>query len=463
MQYVSTRGQSPPQTFGEILLSGPAPDGGLWLPKVWPRIDADEIAGFRGRRYGEVAHAVLSRFVGDDFSSEDLREDIDAAYAAFDRVGIAPVTQIGESRYLLELFHGPTLAFKDIAMQLLARLFARVLERENRRATIVVATSGDTGSAAIAAFAGLPRIELFVLHPHGRISEVQRRQMTTATAQNVHNIALNGSFDEAQSIVKALFADASFARGSALMAVNSINFARIVAQCVYYFTAASQFGGAPVFVVPTGNFGDVFAGACAARMGLPIGKLVIATNANDILVRALQTGNYTREQLHQTLSPSMDIQIASNFERALYLASGEDLQWTASAMRLFGENGALAIPAGVLDFLRERYLAASADDGATLSEMARLYTDRGMIIDPHTAVASAASRSLDASPDAPVITLATAHPAKFPEAVRRATGVQIEMPPSIAAMFGKPERAENLPPDVSAVKDFIAHTLRQRM
>jgi len=463
MQYVSTRGQSPAQTFAEILLSGPAPDGGLWLPKVWPHIGADEIAGFRGEHYGEVAHAVLLRFVGGDFASEELREDIDAAYAVFDRAEIAPVRQIGESRYLLELLHGPTLAFKDIAMQLLARLFARVLEREDRRATIVVATSGDTGSAAIAAFAGLPHIELFVLHPHGRISEVQRLQMTTATAQNVHNIALNGSFDEAQSIVKALFADASFARGAALMAVNSINFARIVAQCVYYFTAASQLDGAPVFVVPTGNFGDVFAGACAARMGLPIGKLVIATNTNDILARALHTGAYNREELRQTLSPSMDIQIASNFERALYLASGEDPEWTGIAMRSFGETGALAIPADMLHALRKRYLAASTDDEGTLSEMTRIHRDRGMMIDPHTAVALAVSRSLDASPDAPVVTLATAHPAKFPDAVRRATGVQIEMPPSIAAMFGKPERAENLPPDVSAVKGFIARTLRQRM
>jgi threonine synthase len=370
MQFISTRGQAPPSSFSDVLLAGLAPDGGLYLPQSWPQFSAGEISGFRGVRYQDVAFQILSRFTAGSFSDAELREAITAAYSDFDAPEIAPLVEIGDGQYLLELFHGPTLAFKDIALQVLGQLFSRALAKRGGRATIVAATSGDTGSAAIAALGGLANIDVFVMHPRGRVSDVQRLQMTTSAHANVHNIALEGSFDDAQSIVKSLFADAAFAGEIGLTAVNSINFARIAAQCVYYFTATAQLGHACTFVVPTGNFGDIFAGEAAMRMGLGVARLVIATNANDIMARALNTGIYASGASHATLSPSMDIQVASNFERALFEASGRDADWTAAAMSDFARNKKLVLPAPVLEQLRARYSAFASDDAETRTAIA---------------------------------------------------------------------------------------------
>ena len=452
MHYISTRGHAAPVSFGDALLSGLAPDGGLYLPETWPEIDPP---GLTSRRYADIAFVILSRFAGDAFPANELRADVEAACATFDSEDVAPLSQLADNLYLLELFHGPTLAFKDIAMQVLARLFARELARRATSATVVVATSGDTGSAAIAALGGLPRISLFVLHPKGRVSEVQRRQMTTATFGNVHNIALEGSFDDAQTIVKELFADTAFAAKARLAAVNSINFARIAAQCVYYFTVAAAFDRPPVYVVPTGNFGDVFAGEAAMRMGLPVERLVMATNANDILWRALRDGIYAPSALEHTLSPSMDIQVASNFERALFEAADRDAEWVRAAMKVFAQERRLAIPPAPLAALRARYGASRADDSQTLASMARIHGETGRLIDPHTAVALTAAEEIRATTTGPVVVLSTAHPAKFPEAVRRATGIEAPLPPRLAGLYEGVERVTTLPNSFSEVRTFI--------
>jgi threonine synthase len=438
-----------------VLLGGPAPDGGLYMPEAWPQISRAETEGFRGKSYEDVAFAVLRRFVGSD---EGLRDDIAAAYATFDTPDIAPLRKIGSS-HLLELFHGPTLAFKDIAMQLLGRLFARELKDRGRRATIVVATSGDTGSAAIAAFRGAANVDIVVIHPRGRVSDVQRRQMTTVLEANVHNVALEGSFDDAQALVKTLFADQALAQAQHLAAVNSINFARIAAQCVYYFTATAQLGPA-TFVVPTGNFGDVFAGEAASRMGLPIEKLVIATNQNDILARALETGIYEAGRAQTTLSPAMDIQVASNFERALFEASGRDARWIADAMRTFAQSRKVEIRGDALSALRARYLAGRANDDETLAAMRDVYAEEGVLIDPHTAVAVAVARKAVTGADAPVVILSTAHPAKFPDAVRRATGKTAPLPPRLAGLLEREERYDIVPNELRALKTYITERIR---
>ena len=460
MRYLSTRGQSPLQSFADMLLAGLAPDGGLYLPEAWPRFTPAEIAAFAAQPYADVAGAVIGRLVGDSFSREELAADIAAAYATFDDKRIAPLVEIGPNLYLLELFHGPTLAFKDIALQVLGRLFERALKRRGTaapggRATVLAATSGDTGSAAIAALGGLADIEVFVLHPKGRVSEVQRRQMTTAPFANVHNIALEGSFDDAQAIVKALFAQSEFARAVNLTAVNSINFARIAAQSVYYFTAAAQLGAPPIFVVPTGNFGDVFAGEAAMRMGLAVEKLVVATNANDILARALNEGIYTAGQAQPTLSPSMDIQVASNFERALFEASCRNVAWLREAMARFAEAKSIVLPDGVHTALRARYAAKRCDDEQTLAAIARVHAETGRLIDPHTAVGVAAAYNLGEHRKGPVVILATAHPAKFPDAVRRATGRIPPVPPRLSAALKAPEKMVVLAADKGLVRAFI--------
>jgi len=457
MRYVSTRGQAPPQSFDDVLLAGLASNGGLFLPEAWPQLSPAEIAAFAGKPYTEVATAILSRFTGAAFAPADLRADIEAAYATFETPEIAPLVDIGNGQYLLELFHGPTLAFKDVALQILGRLFARALAKRGGRATVVAATSGDTGSAAIAALGDRPNIEVFVMHPKGRVSEVQRRQMTTAPFANVHNIALEGSFDDAQAIVKSLFADEEFARQTSLTAVNSINFARIAAQTVYYFTAAAQLNAPPTFVVPTGNFGDIFAAEAAQRMGLVTGNLVIATNQNDILFRTLQTGVYASSEAHPTLSPSMDIQVASNFERALFEASGRDAGWIRQAMASFSETRSLTLPPTVLAALRARYTAHRSDDTETLATIARIHRDTGRLIDPHTAVAvSAAPKSTG-----PVVILSTAHPAKFPDAVERATGQTPPLPPRLAGLYDGKERLDTLPNDLASVRDYIVNRRTQ--
>jgi threonine synthase len=449
LSYASTRGQAPASGFSDILLAGLAPDGGLYLPAAWPQIARD---GFAGAPYAQVARHILSRFT--DVPPADLGDDIAAAYASFEDAAIAPLVEIAPDLYLLELFHGPTLAFKDIALQLLGRMFARALARRGGRATVVAATSGDTGSAAIAALGGLPNIDVFVLHPKGRVSDVQRRQMTTSEHANVHNIALEGSFDDAQAIVKQLFADLPFASAAHLTAVNSINFARIAAQSVYYFTATARLGRAAAFVVPTGNFGDVFAGEAAMRMGLPVEKLVVATNANDIMFRALTTGAYAPGAVHPSLSPSMDIQVASNFERALFEASGRDAAWLRSAMDSFARERCLALPPRVLEDLRARYAAARCTDAETLETIARAHRETGRLIDPHTAVALHAAYGMGRRAG-PVVVLSTAHPAKFPDAVAKATGLPPALPARLSGLYERPERCEALPNDKALVRAHI--------
>ncbi|MGD0193189.1 MAG: threonine synthase [Rhizomicrobium sp.] len=456
MRYVSTRGLAGPQSFETVLLSGLASDGGLFLPESWPQIAP--VVTTASFRYADVAYSVLRHFAGDSFSVGELRADIEAAYSVFDEPNVAPLTPLFDNIFLLELFHGPTLAFKDLALQLLGRLLARTLARNGSHITIVAATSGDTGSAAIAALGGLNGIELFVLHPKGRVSEVQRRQMTTAHHTNVHNIALEGTFDDAQTIVKALFADAGFAQDVHLSAVNSINFARIAAQCVYYFTAAARFSAPPVFVVPTGNFGDIFAGEAAMRMGLGIDRLVIATNANDILWRALSQGVYAVGAPQHTLSPSMDIQVASNFERALFEASGRDAGWIRAAMAQFGGERQLRIPHVVLGALQARYSAARCTDAETLSTMARVHRETGRLIDPHTAVAVAAALSLPMG-ESPVVVLSTAHAAKFPDAVRQATGSVPPLPQRLSDLYEGEERVTTLPAETGRVRAYIEQKL----
>ncbi|HXJ01595.1 MAG TPA: threonine synthase [Micropepsaceae bacterium] len=465
MQYVSTRGGDG-ASFADVLLGGPAPDGGLYLPEHWPQFAPSTIAGFASLPYAEVAFRIMRPFINDAFTHDDFRADVEAAYAAFAHKAVAPLVQLAPDFFLLELFHGPTLAFKDVAMQLMGRLFARALAQQGRRATVIVATSGDTGSAAIAALRGQNNVDVVVLHPKGRVSEVQRRQMTSVLDSNIHNIALEGSFDDTQNIVKTLFAESEFATRTNLAAVNSINFARIVSQCVYYFTAAASLGagvGRQVnFVVPTGNFGDIFAGEAAARMGLPIGRLVIATNQNDILPRTLETGRYETGRATPTLSPSMDIQVASNFERALFEASERDAAFMSEAMRGFAVNRALRIPSQVLKVLRDRYFAARATDQETVAAIARVYKDSGLVIDPHTAVGVVAAEKLAGQLAGPTIALATAHPAKFSGAVTRAIGKASDLPPHLADLLSREERYTVLANSTQGVKEFVLEHTQQR-
>jgi threonine synthase len=461
LDFISTRGQAPKASFADVLLAGLAPDGGLYMPAEWPALGEADIAAFKNARYQDAAFAILKHFAGKSFSDAELREDIESAYAGFDSPAIAPLTELGNGQYLLELFHGPTFAFKDIALQVLGRLFARALKARGAKgghgsATIVAATSGDTGSAAIAALGGLPNIEVFVLHPKGRVSDVQRRQMTTSPHANVHNIALEGSFDDAQALVKALFAETDFAHQIGLTAVNSINFVRIAAQSVYYFTASAALGAPVSFVVPTGNFGDIFAGEAAERMGLAAGRLVIATNANDIMARALNEGVYAAGAAHHTLSPSMDIQVASNFERALFEASGRDADWTAAAMADFARDRKLVLPAKVLEALRARYSAFASNDQETLATIRRVYQETGHILDPHTAVAASVAARAGAKP---AVILATAHPAKFPDAVAEAIGRAPQSPKALAELEKRPERMEILSNKLPLLRQFISSRL----
>ncbi|MGQ0741760.1 MAG: threonine synthase [Alphaproteobacteria bacterium] len=459
MRYISTRGQAAPVGFAGLLLTGPAPDGGLYMPEAYPSFSGDALAKLGNADYREMASRIVGAFAADDFTPDEIRADTKAAYDSFTSKSVAPLREIGRDRFLLELFHGPTLAFKDIALQLLGRLVARELNRRHARATVIVATSGDTGSAAIAAFGGRPGVDVFVLHPRGRISEVQRRQMTTATDKNVHNAAVEGSFDDAQKLVKALFAESEFASGARLCAVNSINFMRIAAQCVYYFTASASLGIPATFVVPTGNFGNVFAGEVAARMGLPVERLVAATNANDVVGRALGTGAYSPGTARATLSPAMDIHVPGNFERALFEASGRDAAWLAEAMQKFSVARKVQIPPIVLDRLRGRYAAASVDDCETSTAMARVYRQAGALVDPHTAVGLAVADRL-APVSHPVVVLATAHPAKFPDAVERATGVRPPAPPQLEGLLEAEERYDIVPSDLEALKTYISGRIR---
>ena len=457
---ISTRGRAPKASFADVLLAGLAPDGGLYVPEFWPQFSSAEIASFRTCAYSDVARQIICSLAGASFSETEIAADIDAAYATFDAAEIAPLVEIEQDLYVVELFHGPTLAFKDVAMQLLGRMFSRELGRRGGSATVICATSGDTGSAAIAALGGLPNVQLFVLHPKGRVSEVQRRQMTTSPHANVHNIALEGTFDDAQAIVKDLFADREFTRAVNLTAVNSINFARIAAQCVYYFTTAARLGRTASFVVPTGNFGDIFAGEVAMRMGLPIDKLVVATNANDIVARALTDGIYASGAVHPSISPSMDIQVASNFERALFEASGRDSAWVGEAMVTFARDRKLRLPEEVVTSLRARYDAVRCDDAQTLATIKALHARSGRLVDPHTAVALHAAYQIRQRQSGPLVVLSTAHPAKFPDAVREATGVRPELPRRLEGLYQARERFTVLGSDKALVRALIDATLR---
>ncbi len=452
---ISTRGKSPRASFADVLLAGLAPDGGLYLPEFWPQISASQTASFAKSRYVDVARQILTRFAGGSFTPDEITADITAAYATFDDPRIAPLVEIEPDLFLMELFHGPTLAFKDVAMQVLGHLFSRALSTRGGSATVVCATSGDTGSAAIAALGGLPNIQVFVLHPKGRVSEVQRRQMTTSPHANVHNIALEGTFDDTQRIVKELFAESAFARAVNLTAVNSINFARIAAQSVYYFTATAQLGRPASFVVPTGNFGDIFAGEAAMRMGLGVEKLVIATNANDIMARALNDGVYASGSVQPSLSPSMDIQVASNFERALFEASGRDSEWLTGAMERFARDRKLPLPANVLADLRARYAAARCNDQETTETIRRVHSRFGRLVDPHTAVGLHAAYKMKGTLSGPIVVLATAHPAKFPEAVQGASGAVPPLPQRLAGLYEGAEKFAVLGNDKALVRAHI--------
>ena len=457
LRYVSTRGEAPSLGFSDVLLAGLARDGGLYVPESWPVMSADEIADLAGKPYAEVAFRVISRFTGDDLAPDALRAMIDGAYAGFHHPAVTPLTQLAANHFLLELSHGPTLAFKDVAMQFLGRVMDHVLTARNERATIVGATSGDTGGAAIEAFRGRERVDVFIMYPHGRVSDVQRRQMTTVADPNVHAIALEGTFDDAQGILKGMFNHFSFRDRIRLTGVNSINWARVVAQVVYYFYAACALGSphrTVSFCVPTGNFGDIFAGFVAKKMGLPIDRLVIATNVNDILHRTLETGAYELREVVASQSPSMDIQVSSNFERLLFEAMGRDGAAVAGLMSSLGQAGSFTLPEAALAAIRADFASGRADEAETAATIGRIRAETGEVIDPHTAVAvSVAERFL--SGDVPMITLSTAHPAKFPDAVEAATGARPALPVWLGDLMAREERFDVVENDLVAVERFV--------
>ncbi|MBW6528105.1 threonine synthase [Sphingomonas sp. RHCKR7] len=458
MRYVSTRGTAPTLDFAGATLAGLAADGGLYVPDAWPTLSEAEIAALAGRSYAETAAAVMAPFVAGSLSESELRALCDTAYGRFAHDAVTPLVQLDHDQWLLELFHGPTLAFKDVALQLLGLLFERFLNGTTEHLTIIGATSGDTGSAAIDAVAGRAGIDIFMLHPEGRVSEVQRRQMTTVGAPNVHNIAIRGDFDTAQALVKAMFNDAAFAARFRLSAVNSINWARLMAQVVYYFYAAVRLGAparAVAFSVPTGNFGDVFAGYVAARMGLPVAKLVVATNVNDILARALTTGDYSSREVVPTATPSMDIQVSSNFERLLYDLGGRDGAALAAQMRGFEAERAMRLSNAQAEGAAGLLVGERVDPDAMAMAMRHACERHGQVIDPHTAIALAAARR-HLAPDVPMVTLATAHPAKFGDAVERATGVRPSLPARVGDLFEREERCVTLDATYAAVSAHVA-------
>lgn len=457
MQFVSTRGEAPVLGFSDAVLSGLASDGGLYLPQTWPQVSHAEIAGFAGKSYADVAFAIISRFVDGEIPEGTLKGIIDASYATFRHPSVTPLVEIAPNHFVLELFHGPTLAFKDVAMQFLARVMDHILAERGARATIVGATSGDTGSAAIEAFRGRDTTDIFILHPENRTSEVQRRQMTTVLDANVHNIALKGNFDDCQNIVKGLFRNARFREETKLSGVNSINWGRIVAQIVYYFTAAVSLGSPHReinFVVPTGNFGDIFAGYCAKRMGLPIANLVIATNSNDILARTLETGTYETGSVVPTISPSMDIQVSSNFERLLFESLDRDASGLKRLMNGLGQSGSFTIPPKAIAAIREAFAAGRASESETSATITNVLSESGYLLDPHTAVGVSVAREHELGV-APVVTLATAHPAKFPAAVKAATGIEPALPAWLSDLYERQERFDVLANDQDAVEAFI--------
>lgn len=464
MKYISTRGQAPALSFTDALLAGLARDGGLYVPESFPKLSAAEITSFAGKPYAAVAEKVIGPFCAGEIEPAAFKAMLDAAYGTFRHSAVTPLAQIGDNLFVLELFHGPTLAFKDVAMQLLGRLMDHALKARGQRATIVGATSGDTGAAAIEAFRGLEQVDVFILYPHGRVSDVQRRQMTCVEGDNIHAIALEGTFDDAQAILKGLFNNHAFRDEIGLSGVNSINWARVVAQAVYYFTSAAVLGGParPVsFTVPTGNFGDILAGWIAKNMGLPIDRLVIATNSNDILARTLATGTYEVKGVHPTASPSMDIQVSSNFERLLFDAYGRDAEAISRLMANLQQSGRFTIDAGPLAKIRSEFDAGACDEAQMRAEITRTYQENGYILDPHTAVGVATARKeLAKNPSVPMVVLGTAHPAKFPDAVKAATGQHPPLPAHLADLMGRKERFTVQPNDQGAIERFIRERAR---
>ena len=475
MRYLSTRAAGPApatRSFEDVLLAGLAEDGGLFVPDALPKLDAAALRSFAGLPYSELAAQIVGLFAGDAFDAAELRRLTETAYAGFAHAAVTPLVQLDERLWLLELFHGPTLAFKDLALQLVGLMFDAVLARRAEHVTIVGATSGDTGSAAMAACRDRAALDIFILYPHGRVSEVQRRQMTTVDAPNAHAMAIKGTFDDCQDIVKALFADPLLRRELNLSAVNSINFARVAAQIVYYIAAGLALGagsGRTVsFSVPTGNFGNVYAGHLARALGLPVSKLVIGTNANDILARYLTSGDMRIASVVPSLSPSMDIQVASNFERLLFELKGRNGAAVATALRAFREAGELPADEQAWRQARGLFSAHRVDDALTLNTIAEVHARSGILIDPHTAVAVAAARAEiegmnidEETRGTPMIALASAHPAKFPDAVARATGIRPEPPPALAGIMERRERMTVLPNDARAVAQFVrAHARR---
>jgi threonine synthase len=463
MRYVSTRGEAAPLDFVEVMLAGLARDGGLYVPESWPALDCETVADFIGKPYPEVAVDVIRPFIGGSIPDADLARMAREAYGGFRHPATAPVVQLDASLFVLELFHGPTLAFKDLAMQLVARLMDHALHQRGERRTIVVATSGDTGGAAAEAFRGRGQVDVVVLFPHGRISDVQQRMMTTVLDANVHAVAIEGTFDDCQALVKAMFNHHAFRDRVRLSGVNSINWARIVAQAVYYFTAAVALG-APhrkiAFTVPTGNFGDVYAGYVAARMGLPVDRLVVATNANDILARTFATGAYEIRDVIATMSPSMDIQVSSNFERLLFEASGRDATSVRALMGSLAQAGRFVVSAQTLKELRALFSANRADEQECAAEIRAWMREANYCIDPHTAIALAVAEKETRDTSVPMVVLSTAHPAKFPAAVKAACGIEPPLPDWLADLQKRNQRVTVLPAEQAAVERFVASASR---
>jgi threonine synthase len=460
MRYISTRGQAPALNFEDVLLAGLASDGGLYVPENLPRFTIEEIASWADLPYHELAFRVMRPFVAGSIADADFRKILEETYGVFAHKSIAPLRQLNGNEWVLELFHGPTLAFKDFALQLLGRLLDHILSKRGERVVIMGATSGDTGSAAIEGCKACDHVDIFIMHPHNRVSEVQRRQMTTILGENIHNIAIEGNFDDCQEMVKASFADQSFLKGTRLVAVNSINWARIMAQIVYYFHAALQLGGparSVAFSVPTGNFGDIFAGYLARNMGLPISQLIVATNRNDILHRFMSGNRYDKDTLHPSLSPSMDIMVSSNFERLLFDLHGRNGLAVARLMDDFRVSGKLSVEDDRWTEARRLFDSLAVDDAQTCQVIAQVYAEYGELLDPHTAIGVHAARECRRSLAIPMVTLGTAHPVKFPDAVLQAgIGKAPDLPPHLADLFQRQERCTVLANDLSAVQQFVA-------
>jgi threonine synthase len=463
MLYHSTRGQSPTVDFADALLAGLAPDGGLYVPQSWPTLTKETIASFIGRPFHEVAVEVLKPFVADSIPDDVLENAAREAYASFGHAAITPLIQVNKNQFILELFHGPTLAFKDVAMQLIARLMDYVLTQRNENATIVCATSGDTGGAAAEAFRGRKRIEMVVLFPDGRVSDVQRRMMTTPIEANIHALSIKGNFDDCQALVKGMFNHHSFRNKVKLAGVNSINWGRIIGQITYYFVSACALG-APnrkmSFVVPTGNFGDIFAGFVAKRMGLPIENLIVATNQNDILARTLATGRYELRDVAVTTSPSMDIQISSNFERLLFDATEGDAGSVRDMMAGLKQSGSFTVPEAALARIKTEFSAYSATETEVSSTIRNALSKTGYLLEPHTATALIAAQKANIDPSIPVVILATAHPAKFPDAVKDACGVDAPLPERLHRLMVDEEHLTHVPNDIDAVEAYILSKLK---